>query len=314
MISRPTLIGALVVVELAIVGAAFRAIGLGAGPAAPPHRPAWSWDTAAVAKAASTGGLDRTFSTGPAPHVVLDIRNVPVRIEAAGGPSVRVVDSVQRRGWVSGTIAPVRAERTADGVRISIPDGTDVIAFGSFDRRLRVSVPPGATVEVATGARVDAAGLRSRLTVRSSDGSIHVRDHRGELDLQTSDGRVELSDVQGPTVLAQTRDGSLTLTRVAADRLEVRTGDGRVTADAVRLIDGVIASGDGRVRIGYTPDSAATVNVHTGDGRITLAGGVSADDTGGDRHNRTVRIGSGRGQFEVSSGDGSISITPGAQV
>jgi hypothetical protein len=314
MISRPTLIGALVVVELAIMGGAFRAIGIGSGPPRPLSVHAWSWHPGAVAEAATPGGLDRTFTTGPAPHVVLDVHDVRVRIDAVPGAAVRVVDSAQRHGWVTGRVMPAQAERTADGVRITVPSGEGIVSLGWFERELRVTVPPGATVEVAATSRVDAAGLRSRLMVRSTDGSIHVRDHRGEVDVQTNDGRVELTDVQGTSVLAQTRDGSLTLTRVAADRLDARTDDGRISADAVRLVDGALTTRDGRVRVGYTPDSTATVNVRTADGRITLPDGGSTDGEDGDRHNRTVRLGSGQGRFEVSSGDGSISITPGAQV
>jgi Putative adhesin len=311
MISRPTLIGVLVVVELAIVGAAFHALG-GSGPSA---RSAWSFPATRVAQAAGApGALDRTFTTGPAPHVTLNVEDLQVAVEAVPGAAVRVVESVHRSGWVSGTILPVRAERTPDGVRITVASGGSGFSIGSFERALRLTVPPGANVEIVSSSRVDATGLRAPLSVHASDGSIHVRDHRGTLDLQTNDGRIELIDVQGPSVLAQSRDGSLALTRVSADRLEARTEDGRITADAIRLVDGALTTHDGRVRVGYTPDSEATVDVHTGDGRITIPYDSTTGGQDGDAHHRTVRLGSGRGRFEVSSGDGSISITQGAQV
>jgi hypothetical protein len=316
MISRPTLIGALVVVELAIVGAAFHAIGVGsAGPPGPLGRHGFAWHPGAVAEAATAGTLDRTFATGGTPRVVLDVHDVQVRIDAVPGANVRVVEATHRSGWMRGRIMPVQAERTADGVRVTIPSGEDVFMVGSFERELRVSVPPGATVEVAASSRVDAAGLRSRQTVRSTDGSIHVRDHRGELDLRTNDGRIELTDVRGPSVFAQTRSGSLALSHVAADRLEARTEDGRIAADAVRLIDGALATRDGRVHVGFTADSDATVDLRTDDGRITAPqGNITTSDGEGDRQTRTIRLGSGRGRFEVSSGDGSVSLSQGASV
>jgi DUF4097 and DUF4098 domain-containing protein YvlB len=228
---------------------------------------------------------------------------------------VRVAESVRHTGWVSRKVLPLQAERTANGVRVTVPSGGFIFEIGGFEREVRLTVPPGANVEVATTSRVDAAGPRSSLRVRAADGSIHVRDHRGALDLQTDCGRIELIDAQGPRVLAQSRNGSLTLTRVLAEQLEARTDDGRISADAVRLVDGALTTRDGRVRVGYTPDSEATVSIHTGDGRITAPQATTISTDGEeDRHSRTVRLGSGRGRFEVSSGNGSISVTQGAQV
>jgi DUF4097 and DUF4098 domain-containing protein YvlB len=222
---------------------------------------------------------------------------------------------MRHSGWVTGNIMPVQVERTAEGVRVTVPEGGSVISLGRFEREVRLTVPPGANIALATTSRVDAGGLRSLLSVRSTGGSIHVRDHRGALDLQTASGRIELTDAQGPSVLARSHDGRLTLTRVVADRLEARTDDGRITADDVRLVDGALTTRSGRVRVGYTPDSEATVTIHTGDGRITVpVDNTPSSDGNDDRRNRTVRLGSGRGRFEISSGDGSISILQGAQV
>jgi Putative adhesin len=315
MISRSTLIGALVVVELAIVGAAFRALGAGA-PAHPRHPFGFGHGGFGAASAATTK-LDRTFGTGPAPHVVVDAGEVAVSLEAVPGASVRAVESLRTAGFVGGGVRPILAEQTPDGVRISAPANGEVhFMMGELDRSLRITLPPGATVEVQSAARVEARGLRGRLVAHATDGSLHVSDHQGDLELSTSDGRIELTDVRAGSVRARTGDGRLTLRRVAADHLEARTGVGRLDAADVRLSDGALATGSGRIRLGFSPDSDATVTVHSGEGRIDVPSGIAATvtESGEEVHERVLRLGSGRGSVRVSSGDGSISITQGAQV
>ena len=99
MISRSTLVGALVVVELAILGAAGQAI---AGGHARFHQTHPGFGTrhhhhAAVAvdsdDAPVTATVDKTFSAGGlTPHVVVDVSDVPVTVETAAerrGPRPR---------------------------------------------------------------------------------------------------------------------------------------------------------------------------------------------------------------------------------
>ncbi len=324
MISRSTLIGALVVVELAIAGAAVRSLTgdfsprpARAGGFGPGHFGHHGFGPRVGAAAAPA--LDRSFTTGPAPHVVVDVKDVRVVIAAAPTPGVRVVEQIRREGWVSGEVRHVAVEQTADGLRVSSPGDAGLhVMMGSLVHLVTVTVPPAARVEVSADDRVEASGLRARFTAHNSDGSLHVRNHRGDLDVSTDDGLLELVDVQGANVSAHTADGRLILTRVVADRLTAGTDDGRIEATGVRLGEGAIATKDGRVRLAYTPDSDTTLTARTGDGRIDLPAGLtestptSADDGGAVRHERVVRIGSGRGRFEISSGDGSITITQGA--
>lgn len=298
MISRSTLIGALVVVELAIVGVAVRAI---AGPGA--HASGWGpHGIVAVASVPGAQRLDATIPTDATPHVTIDVDDVRVIVQAAGeSTAVRAVESLRTFGWVSAAPAPIRAERTADGVRITMPDrGRVNVVMGGYRRVLTVTVPQRATLDVTDGdGAIVASGLRSGLTARTGDGSITA------------------VDVQGPAVRLATSDGRIRLDRVVTDRLEGTTGDGSIEALAVRVADGALATKDGRIRVAVTPDSDATVNLHTGDGRIRLDDGmtsISSSSDDGDARTRVVRLGTGRGRFDISSGDGSISLTQGAKV
>jgi hypothetical protein len=320
MISRSTLIGALVVVELAIAGVAVRAIaGGGAGPGA--HVSGWGshWP-AGTSSAYGTKRLDASIPTGATPHVTIDVDDVRVIVQAAGeSATVHAVESLRTFGWTSSAPAPIRAERTADGVRITMADrGSVRVMMGGYSRTLTVTVPQRATLEVTNGdGSITASGLRSGLTARTGDGAIRMSDLRGSIDVHTGDGSITAVDVQGPAIRLETSDGRVRLDRVVADRLDGNTGDGSIEGLAVHVADGALGTKDGRIRIAVTPDSDATVNLHTGDGRISLDDGmttVSSNPDDGDAHTRVVRLGTGRGRFEISSGDGSISLTQGAKV
>ncbi len=311
MISRSALIGALVVVELAIVGIAFRALCGGGEAATGFSSVAW-----AAPRVAEGPALDRTFTTGPAPHVVVDVHDVDLTVDTAPATSVRAVETLHTAGFVTGHIVPVRATATADGVRIASasPAGTRVV-LGAFEHALHLTVPAGAVVEVESAGNVAAAGLRAKLAVSSTNGAIRVRDHRGDVELSTGHGRIELTDVQGATLSAISHNGRLVLNDVGADRLDANTGNGHVEARDLRVVDGTISSGNGYVRLALAANSDATVTAHSGRGRVRLHDLAAAEPGDDDRaHANVVRLGSGRGRFDVSTGNGSITLSQGAHV
>ncbi|HTD32056.1 MAG TPA: hypothetical protein VK665_00245, partial [Candidatus Elarobacter sp.] len=144
MISRSTLIGALVVVELAIVGAAARAIA-GDGPPSPPQV-----GFAPLAPHAPGGPrLDRTFATGLAPHIVVDVHDVDLYVRGENAVAVRAQETLERAGFVSGGVAQLSSQQTPDGLRFSASssDGAHVV-IGTFSHELHLTVPAGARVEV----------------------------------------------------------------------------------------------------------------------------------------------------------------------
>ncbi len=307
MISRSTLVGALVVAELAIVGFAARAIAGDAGPPAP-HAP-----FAPFAPGAPAGPrLDRTYATGLAPHIVIDVHDVDVYVRGENAIAVRAQETVQRSGFVSGSVAQVSAQQSPDGVRFTASSDEKVtIVVGHYAHELHLTVPAGARVEFASAGLVDVAGLRSKLLVHVPDGAIRISDHRGDVDVSTGDGKITMTDVDGSDVAANTRDGRIYLTRVGADRLVAFSNSGRIVGVDVRAVNGALTTRDGRVILSFTGNSDATVSAHTADGRVRVTGFPTiAND---DRHTE-VQLGSGRGRFEVSTDNGPITITPGASV
>lgn len=306
MISRSTLIGALVVVELVIVGAAARAI---AGDAGPPSQAGFAPFTAGPPAAPR---LDRTFATGLAPHIVIDVHDVRVNVRGENAVAVHAVENLKKTGFVSGDFAPLNAQQTPDGMRFSTPAGEDVqVVIGCFTHELNLTVPAGARVEIASAGSVDVAGLRSKFVAHVPEGAMRLADHRGDVDVSTGDGRITMTDVEGADIAANTRDGRIYLTRVGADRLNAFSNSGRIVGVDVRAVDGALKTRDGRVILSFTGNSDATVSAHTADGSVSVTG-LNTSDT--DEMHATVHLGEGRGRFAVSTDSGPIVITPGASV
>ncbi len=332
MISRSTLVGALVVVELVIVAAAGSAIGGGSRSAPLPpgththfgivfHNHDHRHHGAAAAPDVMSN-LDKTFTAGGfSPRVVVDVVDVPVTVQTGSVPAVHVVGSVHKSGYANPEDGAISAVPTADGVRITAGDTSNV--RGTFERTLRLTVPPGALVEIASGGAVTANGLRAKLIAHVSDGAIRVSDHRADLDVMTGSGDVELADVQAGAIVAHTGDGRVKLTSVGADHFDVHSSSGAIAASDLRAVDGTLTTADGAVGVTFAASSDANVRLHTDDGSITGAGPApettpapetsAAPESSGSGETRMVRLGSARGSFTVSTDSGSITISQGAK-
>ena len=324
MVSRSTLVAALVVTELALAGMAVKAIaGPGASPGQPPvanpphshfgwHAHPFATSMSGPAAPGATSGFDKRFPTGPAPHVVINTNPVDLEITAVPGNEVRVIDDVSAGGYVRGHFTKMLAEATVDGVRVasSGPHGNVFALFGHSSHTVRITVPLDARVEVGGGGSMTITGLRTALAARSSDGLIRVADHRGSLDLHATDGRIELSDVVADSIIASTNDGRLIFDRVNAPHLDARTSSGSIRASAMRVTDGVLATNDGRVTVAFAPESNAVVAVSTNDGHIRLQAPLTGNEDGS--MSRMLTIGAGAGRFTLHTDNGSVTLSQGA--
>jgi hypothetical protein len=257
-----------------------------------------------------TSTLDRLFAAGITPHVVVDVSDVPVTVQTGTLPAVHVVGTVRKSGFRRADAGAITAVQTADGVRITAEDTSGV--RGTFQRTLRLTVPAGALVEVTSGGELQASGLRAKLIARVGDGAIHVSNQRGDVDVVTDSGDVELVDVQANAIVAHSGDGHLKLTSVGAEHVDAHTKSGDIAASDLRAVDGALVTMDGAVGVAFAASSDANVNLHTDDGSITGAG--TAPETTDSAQSGSLRLGSARGSFSVSTGSGSITISQGASV
>jgi hypothetical protein len=150
------------------------------------------------------------------------------------------------------------------------------------------------------------------MTVRTSDGSVLLRDLTGSVTSSTSDGHVTLRDLSGP-VNASSSDGGIDASGVTG-QLTLRTRDGSVHGSDLRTSRVTAESSDGGIdlRFAAAPDR---VQVQTRDGSI----GVHVPDDGtsyqvstdiSDGH-QDVAVPTDPGasrQMDLKASDGSITV------
>ncbi|MFN2461529.1 MAG: DUF4097 domain-containing protein [Candidatus Velthaea sp.] len=312
---RLTIVAALLVVEFALVGAMFNALGRGGPGTAGGHwrgmRPFGIGSRAMAAEPAQH--LDRSFETGPSPHVYIDDATAEVTVTAqAGSTSVHVAEQTFRTGYVDES-SNLRIERTGDAVRIERqPHAHHIFMFGSFRRLLSVTAPSGARVEVAAAATTHVSGLRERVSLHSRNGALTIADQRGDVTASTSNGRIELHDVTAPNLQLTTRNGRIELDRVRSANVNVATRNGRIEAAASTIGGGNIETRNGRIEMVLARNSNLTVSAQSRRGKVHFAShpaGSSSDDESGTGRSRTVRFGNGAGRLDVATGNGPISIS-----
>ena len=92
---------------------------------------------------------------------------------------------------------------------------------------VRVAVPREYSIVVRTaGGRVTAAGLRGQVDLETSGGAVDLHDIAGDVAAKTAGGRIDVADVTGH-VRAQTSGGAIGIEQVNGP-IDVRTSGGRI--------------------------------------------------------------------------------------
>lgn len=301
--SRTGIVLVLTAVEVLILGLIINALGLRGG---------FSAQAAGLHSISFTAKPVAPMDLGRTPHVVVSDPDSHVTVSASSDGLVHVTDLTEVRGAVfsSKQIAQLNVEKTgSDSVNVSRPAGgpTGVFSLGIFSQHIEVQVPPQARVEVTAASGSDASDLSAGVTIHSLDGRITLNRVTGPVDVKSNDGSIHLSDIDAPTVKAISGDGRIVLNSVKAGTIEAQTADGRILADSLRVGGGKLETQDGPVRIDLR-DPDLTLAAHTADGHIRFNGTTQSHDDS-DTSSGTFRLGNGSGALDVSTRDGSITIT-----
>ena len=301
--SRTGLVLVLTAVEVLILGLMLNALGLRGG---------FSANAAGLHRIEFSAKPVAAMDLGQTPHVVIDDRDSHVTLLASTDGRVHVTDLTEVRGAVfsSKQIAQLNVNRTGfDSVSISRQSsGSDgVFSLGIFSQRIEVQVPPQARVEVAEASGSDATDLTGGVKIHSNDGRIKLTRVSGPVDVRSNDGSITLQDVDAPSISAITDDGRLIFNGVKADTIDAHTADGRILADSLRVGSGKLETQDGSIRIDLR-DPDLNLAAHTADGHIRFNGATQNRDDS-DASSGTFRLGNGSGSLDVSTRDGSITIT-----
>jgi len=295
MVTRGTVIVALLVVEFAIVGTAAVAIR---GTAAQAARTHFASAAAQPDQALVESGPHQTFAVSEQPAVSVDIGYADLTIVAGTPGQVDASVSASTDFGIMRSTAPIRVRRDGETIRV-MRAGDRGWSIGD-DRRVTLVVPPQARVTVVNAGDVEVRGLRAEAAITSvGHGSITVEDYAAPALHAMSRGRIALRDVATP-------------------HLDVASSGGRVDATMLAVHDGSIES-DERVTLAFTKGTDTLVTADARSGHVIVSGLTAAappvvDSRIDDDGNRTsssvqsVRIGAGNGHLAVRSHDGNIDL------
>ncbi|MGA2269402.1 MAG: DUF4097 family beta strand repeat-containing protein [Bryobacteraceae bacterium] len=146
--------------------------------------------------------------------------------------------------------------------------------------------------------------------IRTGDGNIDVLSLQGQTRLRTGDGHIEADSLDG-SLEATTGDGHMRV-RGRLDVVTLHSGDGRIDAEVLpgskMASSWRVESGDGGVTVRLPRDFGADLDVHTGDGSISVDFPLTTTAGGRRDHDLRARINAGGAPFYIRTGDGSIRI------
>jgi hypothetical protein len=211
---------------------------------------AWSLLLAASARAEGpppdAGALtDRREIVVPVPAgsvEVMRIDNPMGRVEIRGGGRADVIHVVaQKRASTPEALGRLRVHYTAFqsgevqlDTRVELEGRERSVPLGGSGIDLIIEVPADVAIEAKTfGGDVTASGLRAGARLETTGGRIGVSDVRGPVVTRQLRGGQSVSGVEGDVDLDGV-EGDMDLRRVAGGRASARLVDGNIRADDVR--------------------------------------------------------------------------------
>lgn len=191
-----------------------------------------------------------TIAHVPGSAIKVSASNGSIKVIQADRGDVKIASHLRLVSPLRSEDTRVVADRNGDGgleVRVDWAEGKKKNREGcSFE----IEVPDGSGIELRTSnGAIVLSGLGGQASLNTSDGKIYVTDHRGPLNARTSNGTIVVRGVDGPVDLKSSNG-----------RISVNEAGGPVKA----------ITSNGGVGIAFSPDSWGPVEAHSSNGSITL--------------------------------------------
>lgn len=270
---------------------------------------------ATAARADSVVREEKTYTVSGTPDVSLRTFDGAIQVRSGTDPNVHVVIERHATSDAEARALQVDAEQSGNRITIEVkrPRGFSLHWFGeSPHANLIVTVPRTTNLTAASGdGSVDAQNVSGRISLHSGDGAVTGAGLKGDIEVDTGDGSVRLEGLDG-TLQGRSGDGSIHAAgRLAA--VNLRTGDGSIGLvlgqGSTMSGDWSIATGDGSIKVDLPASFDADVDAHSGDGSVSVEGGLKLTVTGtlgSSRHELRGTLGKGGHLLSLRSGDGSI--------
>lgn len=156
----------------------------------------------------------------------------------------------------------------------------DILELGDCGRWCTVdyTVKGPAGLEVRGASSNGAIELRTvgEVNVRTSNGRIELEDVSGRVDVETSNGRITGRDLNGDGVRARTSNGAIELELGEAQDVEARTSNGAIrltVPGGTYQVTADTSNGSTDIGVSDDPDGEFQLDLHTSNGSITVTEG-----------------------------------------
>lgn len=277
--------------------------------------------------------LGKTFQTGVAPRVVVEVFNGNITVEAVADKTVEVevtktaLGETQEDAQANLDKIDVQLEQDGDTIRIAArrsypgqtdsPQGLEEIKnqYSARSADASLKVPAGTALELRTSfGDVKVTDIAGVVDAKSASGRIAVSGGTGALQLASDFGDVTV-DGQNSDVAITTKSGRVTV-KGARGPLDVSSGFGTVEIDGA--LGKVVAHSDsGDIKVqhakgaveltsgfgGVTVEGAGSVQAETKSGRVTIKGATGPVRAKSGFGRLTVEDAPDGATLETSSGD-----------
>ncbi len=224
--------------------------------------------------------------------------------------TIRTHASTQEKAQELAEQIEVKLEPSGRGLVVVIQKPV-MIHNAGYGVSLAVTAPTQTSLELVTSdGSVDITDIQGTIVATTSDGSIRVIDIQGDVKLKTSDGSIRVAEMRGDSLEVRTSDGGIRCEDIVVARLIGHTSDGSVhvacAAGAPQAPEMAVTTSDGSITLVAPPDLSAVIDASTSDGSIRTSLPVTIEGRVGKSLHGT--IGAGEGQITLRTSDGSITI------
>jgi DUF4097 and DUF4098 domain-containing protein YvlB len=257
------------------------------------------------AKYTDTEELSLTLSAGGTLHVSTQNGWISVRpgdveeVQITARKTVRSRTDEEARQFCEETKIETEEKPSEATVTVVFPE--DYYKRASISVSIEAIVPKKCNLDLDTSnGRIELREIEGTVEAQTSNGSIEGEDIRGDVHADTSNGSIHLEDVSG-TVEAGTSNGRVTVRNAGGD-IRCHTSNGSIQMhNVVAGADGVTSNGS--VTCSLPGDASATVSASTSNGRVKCDFPLTVS-----RNRASGKIGDGKHTVSLRTTNGTISI------
>ncbi|GAC1357570.1 MAG: DUF4097 family beta strand repeat-containing protein [Acidobacteriaceae bacterium] len=264
---------------------------------------------------AADHSFERTLSTSGSPNVSVSTGSGNVRLKPGSDNQVHISGHLHAgNGWFGAGDVESRMNQIAGNPPI-VQNGNDIIIGErhSGDRYRNISIdyevtlPRASSIEASTGSGdVDLQDVGTKFKGSSGSGNVRAVNLRGEANLETGSGDIELNQGAPGDVRAQTGSGNIRLNSISGG-LRAGTGSGDIEVSGNPATDWKLDTGSGSVRLTLGSSAHFNLSASTGSGTIRTQQPIAMQGEI-NRHHVSGTVNGGGPALRINTGSGDVDI------